>query len=67
MSPSRTIDSSKNSDVEVKITGQTFRLPVRIRRELPPGVAGLPYGISPLTGLRLPERGTIERLSEITT
>ena len=50
---------AENSEVEISIDGQHFRLPVRIRTELPPHVAALPAGIPPLAGLSLPQRGTI--------
>ncbi|HEY1760911.1 MAG TPA: NADH-quinone oxidoreductase subunit NuoG [Bryobacteraceae bacterium] len=47
--------------VEVTCARDTFRIPVRIRPELPPGVAGLSAGLPPLTGVRLPEWGKIAR------
>ncbi len=49
---------AENTEVDVTIAGQHFRLPVRIRSELPPHVAALPVGIPPLTGLSLPQRGS---------
>jgi len=47
--------------VEVACAGGAFRLPVRIRPELPRGVAGLSAGVSPLSGVRLPTWGKIAR------
>jgi NADH-quinone oxidoreductase subunit G len=47
--------------VEVTCAGGTFRLPVRIRRELPRGVAGLSAGVPPLGGVKLPAWGRITR------
>jgi NADH-quinone oxidoreductase subunit G len=48
-------------EVEVACAGGTFRLPVRIRPELPPGVAGLSPGVPSLAGVRLPAWGKIMR------
>ena len=48
--------------VEVTCAGGTFRLPVRIRTELPLGVAGLSAGVPSLAGVRLPGWGKIARL-----
>ena len=45
--------------VEVTCAGGTFRLPVRIRPELPPGVAAISAGVPPLAGVRLPAWGRI--------
>jgi NADH-quinone oxidoreductase subunit G len=47
--------------VEVTCAGGSFRLPLRIRPELPPGVAGLSAGLPSLAGVRLPAWGTIAR------
>jgi NADH-quinone oxidoreductase subunit G len=52
---------TENAEVEVSYAGGTFRLPVRIRPELPRGVAGLSVGIAPLVGLALPAWGAIAR------
>ena len=51
----------EGSEVEVSCAGGTFRLPVRIRPDLPSGVAGLSAGIPPLAGIRLPAWGKIAR------
>jgi NADH-quinone oxidoreductase subunit G len=48
-------------DVEVSCDGGTLRLPVLIRPDLPRGVAGLPAGLPPLTGVTLPAWGRIAR------
>jgi NADH-quinone oxidoreductase subunit G len=41
----------EGEEVEVRCADGTFRLPVRIRPDLPRGVAGLPAGMSPIAGL----------------
>jgi NADH-quinone oxidoreductase subunit G len=48
---------------EVSIGNANFRVPVRIRPELPEGVAGLLAGVGPLDGLVLPAWGKIGRVS----
>jgi NADH-quinone oxidoreductase subunit G len=48
-------------EVDVTCAGGTFRLPARIRPELPPGVAGLSAGLSPQAGVKLPAWGKITR------
>jgi NADH-quinone oxidoreductase subunit G len=48
-------------EVDVTCAGATFRLPVRLRPELPPGVAGLSAGLSPQAGVRLPAWAKITR------
>ena len=53
------VDLTDGEEVEVRCVGRTFRLPVRIRPDLPRGVAGLSAGLSPLVGLGLPEWGAI--------
>jgi NADH-quinone oxidoreductase subunit G len=56
-------DLTEGEEVEVRCAGGTFRLPVRIRPDLPRGVAGLSAGLAPLAGLGLPEWGTIVSLT----
>jgi NADH-quinone oxidoreductase subunit G len=56
-----TADVSEGAEVEVTCAGGTFRLPVRIRPDLPKGVAGLPSGLPPLAGIPLPTWGKIAR------
>jgi NADH-quinone oxidoreductase subunit G len=48
-------------EVEVSSTSGTFRLPVRLRSDLPPGVAGLPAGLPGLAGFTSPVWGKIAR------
>lgn len=55
-------DLMDGEEVEVRCAGGTFRLPVRIRPDLPCGVAGLPAGVPPIAGLSLPAWGTIVRI-----
>jgi NADH-quinone oxidoreductase subunit G len=52
---------TEDQEVEIIYAGSTFRLPVRIRPELPRGVAALSVGASPLAGISLPAWGTIAR------
>ena len=54
-------DLTENAEVEVSCPGGTFRLPVRIRSDLPRGVAGLSAGVPPLAGITLPAWGKIAR------
>ena len=51
----------ENQEVEISHSGNTFRLPVRIRPDLPLGVAGVSVGTAPLIGIALPRWGTIAR------
>jgi NADH-quinone oxidoreductase subunit G len=46
---------------EVQLAGTSLHLPVALRPELPPGVAGLPAGIPPGAGLPLPAFARIGR------
>jgi NADH-quinone oxidoreductase subunit G len=48
-------------EVDVTCAGGQFRLPVRIRPELPPGVAGLFAGVPRQAGVKLPAWGRITR------
>jgi NADH-quinone oxidoreductase subunit G len=52
---------TENQEVEISYSGSAFRLPVRIRPDLPPGVAALSVGAAPLVGSTLPAWGTIAR------
>jgi NADH-quinone oxidoreductase subunit G len=54
-------DLPEGAEVEVSCAGGTFRLPVRIRPDLPLGVAGLSAGVPPLVGITLPAWGKIAR------
>jgi NADH-quinone oxidoreductase subunit G len=45
----------------VRLGNTTYRLPVRIKPELPSGIAGLPAGVPPFDGAGLPRWGTIGR------
>ncbi len=55
------VDLADGTEVEVICAGGTFRLPVRIRPDLPQGVAGLSVGLDPLAGIALPAWGRIAR------
>jgi NADH-quinone oxidoreductase subunit G len=50
---------AEGSEVKLSCVGGSFRLPVRIRPEIPRGVAALSAGVHPLAGVRLPAWGTI--------
>jgi NADH-quinone oxidoreductase subunit G len=54
-------DLMEGEKADVRCAGATFQLPVRIRPDLPAGVAGLSAGVSPIAGLDLPAWGTIVR------
>ncbi|MEO8324866.1 MAG: molybdopterin-dependent oxidoreductase, partial [Nitrospirota bacterium] len=54
---------TEDQEVEVRCANGTFRLPVRIRPDLPYGVAGLFAGASSIAGLGLPAWGKILRIS----
>ena len=54
-------DLTEDTEVEVICAGGTFRLPVRMRPDLPRGVAGLSAGFPPLAGITLPAWGKIAR------
>ena len=41
-------------EIMTNLAGQHYRLPVKIRPELPNGVAGIPVGVPPLEGIPLP-------------
>jgi NADH-quinone oxidoreductase subunit G len=48
-------------EVEVTLSDGTFRLPVRIHREMPAGVAAVSTGSSPFVGLQMPGWAKIAR------
>jgi NADH-quinone oxidoreductase subunit G len=48
-------------EVEVSCAGGTFRLPVRLRPDLPRGLAALSTGLPPVVGITLPAWGRIAR------
>ncbi|HEX5430397.1 MAG TPA: molybdopterin-dependent oxidoreductase, partial [Bryobacteraceae bacterium] len=52
-------DFANGSEVELRVAGQSLRLPVQALSGLPRGVAGLPLGVPPLTGISLPAWGSI--------
>ena len=56
-------DFMDGEEVEVRCADGMFRLPVRIRTDLPSGVAGLPAGVPPLAGCGLPAWATIVRIT----
>jgi NADH-quinone oxidoreductase subunit G len=53
-------DLAEDAEVEVSFADDSFRLPVRIRSDLPRGVAAL-AALPPLAGIRLPAWGKIAR------
>ena len=56
-----TSDMTDGAEVEVRLADGTFKLPVRIRADIPRGVAALSAGLPPLAGIRLPAWGKIAR------
>jgi hypothetical protein len=52
---------AEGMEVEVTLADGTFRLPVRIRREMPAGVAAVSLGSPPLLAVRVPGWGKIAR------
>jgi NADH-quinone oxidoreductase subunit G len=56
-----TDELSEGTEVEVSCAGDTLRLPVRRRPELPRGVAVLSMGLAPVVGVTLPAWGRIAR------
>ena len=54
-------DLADGTEVEVSCASGTFRLPVRLRPDLPRGIACLSAGIAPLSGVTMPAWGKIER------
>jgi NADH-quinone oxidoreductase subunit G len=47
--------------IKIKLDGATHSLPVKIKAELPLGIAGLPIGLPGLAGISLPIRSVLER------
>jgi NADH-quinone oxidoreductase subunit G len=54
-------DLVDETEIEVTCSSGTFRLPVWIHPEMPPGVAALSAGLPSLAGIRLPAWGKIAR------
>ncbi len=50
------------AEASLKITGTEHRLPVRIERNLPRGIAGIPAGLTQLEGVALPIWGRISKV-----
>ena len=53
-------DLPEGTEVELSCASGTFRLPVRVRPDIPRGVACLSAGIAPLGGVTMPAWGKIE-------
>ena len=53
-------DLADGTEVEVSCSSGTFRVPVRLRTDLPRGVACLSAGMVPLSGITMPAWGKIE-------
>jgi NADH-quinone oxidoreductase subunit G len=56
-----TVDFTDGAELEVSCAGGTFRLPMRLRPDLPLGVAALSAGVPLLAGITLPAWGRIAR------
>ena len=55
------LDVGEGHEVMVQWNGSAHRLPVKLRPDLPAGVAGLPAGLPVTQGAALPTRGRISR------
>ena len=53
---SRRVNKSRS-----ELDGAAYSLPVKIKAELPLGIAGLPVGLPGLAGISLPVRSVLER------
>jgi NADH-quinone oxidoreductase subunit G len=58
------LDAGQGSFLDVELNGQSVRLPIRIRPELPEGVAGLPVGLRGAPWLPLPGWGRLRKGTE---
>jgi len=55
------LDLEEGTEVEVSSSSGTLRLPVRLRPDLPPGVASLSAGMAALAGTSMPAWAKIAR------
>lgn len=46
--------------IKIELEGAAHRLPVKIKTELPPGIAGLPVGLPGLAGINFPVRSVLQ-------
>ena len=46
--------------IKIELEGAAYRFPVKIKTELPPGIAGLPVGLPGLAGISLPVRSLLQ-------
>jgi NADH-quinone oxidoreductase subunit G len=53
------------AQIKVTLAGVVYKLPVKIKAELPPGLAGLPIGLPGLAGITLPIRSVLERADKL--
>jgi NADH-quinone oxidoreductase subunit G len=53
------------AQIKVTLAGVVYILPVKIKAELPPGLAGLPIGLPGLAGITLPIRSVLERADKL--
>ncbi len=53
-------DLAEGVEVELSCPSGTFRVPLRLQPDLPPGIACLSAGIAPLSGITMPAWGKIE-------
>jgi NADH-quinone oxidoreductase subunit G len=56
-----TADFTDGAELEVSCAGGTFRLPMRMRPDLPLGLAAVSAGVPPFVGITLPAWGRIAR------
>ncbi|MDX9974969.1 MAG: NADH-quinone oxidoreductase subunit G, partial [FCB group bacterium] len=58
------LDAGEGSFVNVEIDGKEVPLPIRVRPELPPGVAGLPAGLRGMAWIGMPAWGRLRKGGE---
>ena len=55
------LDVSENSMLQVILGSAEYKLPVKVRPELPDGTAGIPYNLQELSGITWPARARLIR------
>ena len=51
----------ENQLLSIDVDGQRYTLPVRLSKEIPRGIAGIPYGITELPFVELPAWGILNK------
>lgn len=55
-------DVAEHALLRVKIRDQSFDLPVRIKKELQPGLVAIPFNLPSMTGIGWPAKGTLSKI-----